>query len=435
MCRRLGLIATMSAAFVLGGCDSGGSDDKGGQAQIRLLNVSPGYDSLDLYVNDGADGADNLKLTAIGYETASSYSQFASGTYSIKFKRNGITGTLRTLTGDTLGKDSHAVYVAYGSNARFGVVKVGEDEGEADAQKTKVRVLNTAEAGGVDVYLTDESVALSDATAQFSALVSGGLSSLVSIDSGTYRLRVTGAGDKTDLRLDVSNISLDSRKVMTVLLTATQGGVLVNGMLLPQQAEVSKKPNTKARVRGAVGISNGGSVTASVGGVNVLASGAVGAISSKYGQVTAGESAISLRVDGNPVAVANQTLVAGGDYTLLIWNDADGIRTTLIGDDNRLPTAAAKAKIRLLNGLSALAVPATLAVDFSPVAEGIALGQASGFTEVDSGADYQLDVSNTSTSANLLNKTSVSLQDAGNYTMFVWGGGATAVSSTLRKDR
>ncbi|MET0498719.1 MAG: DUF4397 domain-containing protein, partial [Steroidobacteraceae bacterium] len=298
-----------------------------------------------------------------------------------------------------------------------------------------VRALNTAEAGGVDVYLTDEAVALTDATAQFSALASGGLSGLASLDSGTYRLRVTGAGDKTDLRLDVSNIALDSRKVVTVLLTATQGGVLVNGMLLPQQADPSKKPNTKARVRGAVGISSGGSVSASIGGVSVLASGAIGAISSKYGQVAAGDAAVSLRVDGNQVAVANQALAAGGDYTLLIWSDADGIRTTLTSDDNRLPTATGKAKIRLLNGLSALAVPATLAVDFSPVAEGVALGQVSAFTEVDSGSDYQLDVSNTSTSANLLNRTAVTLQDTGVYTMFVWGGGATAVSATLRKDR
>ena len=62
------------------------------------------------------------------------------------------------------------------------------------------------------------------------------------------------------------------------------------------------------------------------------------------------------------------------------------------------------------------------------------LGQASAFTEVDDGSDYQLDVSNTDTAANLLTKTSVALQSSGVYTLFMSASGAT-VSGTLRKDR
>jgi hypothetical protein len=107
----------------------------------------------------------------------------------------------------------------------------------------------------------------------------------------------------------------------------------------------------------------------------------------------------------------------------------------LVSDDNRLPTTSGKTKIRLLNGMSGLGVAATFAVDFAPLAEGIELGQASGYTEIDSGSSYQLDVSNASTSANLLSRSSVALQDAGIYTMFTWGGGATTVAATLRKDR
>jgi hypothetical protein len=42
--------------------------------------------------------------------------------------------------------------------------------------------------------------------------VAAGTSSTVStIDSGDYRLRVTGASDSDDLRLDVANITLASR--------------------------------------------------------------------------------------------------------------------------------------------------------------------------------------------------------------------------------
>lgn len=425
-----------SVALLLGGCGGGGDGDDDKQAQIRLLNVSPGYDSLDLYVNDGGSSStDTVQLSAVAYETASTYSSLKAATYTVKLKRNGNTGTLRSITGDSIGKETHNLYIAYGSTGRFGVLKVSEDQADADANKSSVRVLNTSEAGSLDVYLTDESVALDDATPQFGAIGSGASSSLFTLDSGTYRLRVTGTGDKTDSRLDVSGIVLDSKKVFSVILTGTQGGVLVNAMLVPQQGDLSKKSNTRARVRGAVGIGNGTAVTTSIGGVSLLAGAAVGVISAKYGQVAAGSATVNLRVDGNLVAVPNQTLVAGGDYTLLIWNDASGNRTTLISDDNRLPSTTGKAKIRLMNGLSALAVPATLAVDFSPLAEGIAPGAASGYTEIDSGSDYQLDVSNTSTSAGLFSKSPVSLQDASIYTMFMWGGGATTVSGTLRKDR
>jgi hypothetical protein len=161
--------------------------------------------------------------------------------------------------------------------------------------------------------------------------------------------------------------------------------------------------------------------------------GAVGVVGN-YAQVEAGSVPVTLTVSGVAAAVPNQTLVAGGEYTLLAWTNGSGTQTTLIGDDNRLPTASGKAKIRVINGLSALDVPITLAVNFSPIAEGIALGQASAFTEVDDGTDYQLDATNTDTAENLVSKTSVTLQSAAVYTLFMSANGTT-VSGTLRKDR
>ena len=251
------------------------------------------------------------------------------------------------------------------------------------------------------------------------------------IDSGDYRLRVTGASDSDDVRLDVANITLDSRQVVSLILTATQGGVLVNALLLPQQGSLTKFANTQARIRGVAGTTSG-PVVMRVGGVGVL-NGAVGVVGN-YAQVEAGSVAVSLTVNGVGVAVPNQTLVAGGEYTLLAWSNADGTQTTLIDDDNRLPTASSKAKIRVMNGLSTLNAPITLSVNFAPIAEAIALGQASAFTEIDDGSDYQLDVTDTATAANLLTKTSVTLQSASVYTLFMSANGAT-VSGTLRKDR
>jgi hypothetical protein len=189
-------------------------------------------------------------------------------------------------------------------------------------------------------------------------------------------------------------------------------------------------------VRGAVGISNGTTLTARVGGVTLLSNATRGAIGSTYAQVDAGTVAVSLTIDGTPVSTANQTLTAGGDYTLLAWNNAEGTQTTLITDDNRLPTSSSRAKVRLINGMSGLAEPINLAVDYAPVAEGVALGQSSAFEEINSGTDYRLDVTNANTTANLLTRTDITLQGNAVYTLFVAGSAAASdVSGILRKDR
>lgn len=421
------------ALAVLGGC--GGSDSDSEKAQIRLLNVSPGYTSLDLYVNNGDDDTDTLKAAGVALEGLGDYIKLDSDTYTIKFKRNGVTSTLLTASGQQLTDESHTTYVAYGSNGHFAALKIAEDVKDADDKKTTVTVLNTAEAGALDVYFTDASVDLGDATPQLGSITSGSISSSATLDSGTYRLRVTGAGDKTDIRLDVAGVTLNSKQVVSVVLTSTQGGVLVNALVLPQQGSLATNHNTKARVRGANGIANGTAVTATVGGLSVLNGSLVGATSIKYGQINAGSVGINLSVDGNPVSVANQTLAAGGDYTLLVWSDATGTRTSLITDDNHLPSASGKAKIRVLNGMSGLGGPITTYVDFAPIAEGVDLGTASTYAEVSTGSEAQLDVNNAVTAAPLKTLTSVSLQDAGVYTLFMSGGGTAAVGAVVRKDR
>jgi hypothetical protein len=138
-------------------------------------------------------------------------------------------------------------------------------------------------------------------------------------------------------------------------------------------------------------------------------------------------------VDGNAVAAPDVTLAAGGEYTLLIWSNASGTQTTLIGDDNRFPDTG-KAKLRIINGISVLGVPITLSVNHSPSAEGVALGQASAYDEVDSSSEYQLDVSDSESAAPLHTRASVALEAGSVYTLFMWSSG-TGATSTLRDDR
>lgn len=413
----------------LSGCSNG---DDSADARSRLLNVSSGYQSLDLYVNENDSDSDSLKASSVGFAGISDYNSVKSGTYDIKFKRAGVSSTLLTLSDKKLADDSNVTYVAYGALGRFGVLELGEDvEEPSDNGRAKLQAINVSEAGSLDIYLTESDVPLEDASPLFAG-ASGG-AGMLTTDSGEYRLRVTAANDIGDLRLDIPSVSLSNKGVASLVLSETKSGMLVDALLLPQQGSLTQFVNTKARVRAAVAMGTGSMASLRVGGVNILNGQGRGVISA-YAQVEAGSVSVTLMIDGASVPVDNQTLVAGGDYTVLIWTDANGTRASLIQDDNHVPTNASDTKIRLLNGLSTQGVPLTLYVDFFPYGEGTVLGTASAYYDVDSGADTQVDVYNAVTATSLLNRE-IDLQAGAVYTLLTFGKVDGTVDSTLRKDR
>jgi hypothetical protein len=423
----------LTAAVVsLSGC--GGSS---GTANIRLLNVSTGYSSLDLYASNNGDTSPTYtsQLQGVAYETLSNYAAIGSGTYSLEFRNSGSSSALATDGSENLTDGSHNTYVGYGSSGNFATVKISEDQSSANSGYAKVTVINASEAGNVDVYLTDSTTDLVNASPVASNIATGG-SSTITVTSGNYRLRVIGTADTTDLRADVAQVTFNSTTVNSLLLTSTTGGMLVNVSLLPQQGSLSTYNNTQARIRGAVGIANGTTVNATVSGTNILTNATVGVIGGTYTLVNSGSLPVTLNVDGAPVTIPNQTLAAGADYTFLVWSNASGTQTSLIADVNTLPASlASKSRVRLLNGMSGLGDPLTLLVNFQTGATGVTLGTASAQAQFTSGTDNEVDVIDTNTSATLLTKTTLTLDAGGVYTMFMAGGGNSPVNGTLRKDR
>jgi hypothetical protein len=424
----LGLVA----ALALNAC--GGSNDESGEdPKIRLLNLSAGYTALDLMTNLDSDDDDDdeTQATGVALETVSAYATLDADDYTVKVRRTGSGSVLRSFTAEELVEDTINTYVAYGEVGNFGALRIDDTLDDADAGDSKLSVANVSSAGSLDVYLTDASTDLDDTTPVLSGVVAA--LSQVTADSGTFRLRVTAAGDTSDVRLDVSNFTLTDKGVATLILTSTQGGMLANAVFLPQGGQPTKFTNTKARLRGAVGLANGANASIQVGGQSVLSAATAGVIGSRYTLLDAGSVAVTLSVNGTAVPVTNLNLTAGADYTLLVWSNANGAQTSLVNDDNRLP-AGGGTKLRLLNGMSTLAAPITLSVDFSPVIEGTLTGQVSDEIEITSGTDRQFDVSNTSTAQNVLTRGAITLQPSSVYTFFMTDNGATPIG-VLRRDR
>ena len=434
----IGVAALLAAAVVL--LSSCGNSS--GTANIRMLNVSTGYSSLDLYAsnNSNTNPSYTAQIQGTAYEVLSNYTSISSGSYSLEFRTTGSTSALATDGSESLTDGSHNLYVGYGSSGNFATLKISEDQSSANSGYAKVTVINASEAGNVDVYLTDSTTELVNASPVVSNMATGATSA-VTVTSGNYRLRVVGTGDTTDLRADVAQVTFNSTTVDSLLLTSTTGGMLVNVSLVPQQGSLTTYNTAQARIRGAVGIANGTTVNATIQGANILTNATVGVIGGIYTLVDAGSNLpVNLSVDGTAVTVPSQTLAAGADYTLLVWSNASGTQTSLISDVNTLPAnLTSKARVRLLNGMSGLADPLTLLVNFETDATGVTLGSASDSTsaqaEFASGTNNEVDVIDTSTAATLSSQTTVTLNAGSVYTMFMAGGGKSSVIGTLRKDR
>jgi hypothetical protein len=428
MIRPLALLAVLALAS----CGGGGGGK--GDAQIRLLNLSAGYSSLDLITNIEADDDDDdeTQSSGVALETVSDYVELDPDDYTIKLKRTGSGSVLRSFAGEQLVEDTINTYVAFGEVGAFGALRLDDTQDEADSGETKLSVANLSSAGALDVYITDANVDLPDTTPVVSSVSSS--FAAIAVDSGTFRLRVTAAGDSSDVRLDVPSFTLADRGVAALIFTSTQGGTLANAIYMPQKGQPTKLVNTKSRLRAAIAVANGANASVQVGGVSVLATATAGVISSRYTLLDSGSQVVAVKVGGTPVTLPNVTLTAGADYTLLVWSDPSGTRASLIVDDNRLPSGSAQTKIRLLNGMSTLAAPLTLSVDNSPIVEGTLLGQASEAVEVTSGSERLFDITNTSTAAPILNRSGLSLQSASVYTFFMTDNGASAIG-VLRRDR
>lgn len=410
---------------LLNGCGGGGGGD--GDSSVRLVNTADGYDSLDLY-------ADESELAgAVTSYTASTYRSLGSGTYSFKLKRAGSSTTAGSASRTVSGGNSYTV-IAYSTADALRFQLLSEAETAPSAGAAKLRVFNgSVEAGALDVYVTDPAVSLDSSSPTAASIGAERLNTYTEISAGTYRVRVTGAGDKSDLRLDLPAVTLTDQQITTLVLTSSTSGVLVHAATVDQKGAVAAQRNTAARVRLVAGANANASVAATVRGV-VLSGGLPSSSVGNYALVTAGALTGTATIAGQAVTLPATTLAAGSDNTLLVTGSAGAGTATLLADDNRPPLNTANTKVRLVNGVGSLASPLTLTADFSAVANDIAVNTASApvAVPVTTGTGIRLEV--TSLGASLFLAEDVALLAGRVYTVFMLGDAGSPVG-VPRRDR
>lgn len=416
-------IALFLAAVLLAACGGGADRTK---AQVRLVNASSGYAGLDLRVDN------ELRQGNVAPGNTASYVEADPGK-TFTLHNAGASTSLLSLVPSVSARRYFTV-LAYGPLGALKQVVLDDNAGAPDTNRALLRVVNAApDAGAVDVYLTgsDETLAAS-VPRQASAAVDA-VGSFITVNSGSYRLRVTAAGSKTDLRLDVPALTLASREVATLVISATRGGVLVQALLLSQQGPITALAPTQARVRVASGLADAGIASLRVGGTALFANVTAPAVTG-YALVPAGMQAVVVGVNGTNLPSQTRELVVGADYTLLVYGSPAAAATAWLTDDNTLPTDRARAKMRLVNGVVGLTGLLSLSADFAPVADNVAPGEASSYGLVDATTTGRVAVTAAGMGRPLFDATDQTFSAAANYTVFLVGS-PSALVGIVRKDR
>jgi hypothetical protein len=429
---RRGLALLLAASTcLLAAC--GSSSNSGGDAQWRVLNLTGDLPSVDVY----SDTTNTPAFSGVATGVVSSYSTIGSGTYVVRVAASGNTNTL--FSGSyTLSPNQHYTGLVWGSTGALQFATLPEDDDTTliATGNSQVRVYNaTAGSGALDVYLTQNITDLTNATPTVSGVASAALSGYKALVAGTYRLRVTSAGNPGDVRLDVPAVTLTAQQDASIIITSGSGGVLVNGALLVQQGAVTTYGNGQSRLRVAAGEPAGsGTVSVLIDGQPLLASSLSSPVVSAYATLVSGSHTVDVQLNGTSISSTTQSFTAGADYTLLAYKpDASGVQ--LLSDDNLLP-AIGQVKVRLINADASQPL-LTLLVDNSLLASDVIPGTVTTAitTPTVTNQTSTLTVSPSNTSSTLYTSPATVLQSQGIYSVFMLAGASTGTTGVLRKDR
>jgi hypothetical protein len=384
--------ASFAVALTLPFLPGCGVDDVN-DGQVRVVNATTDYASIDLYTQD-SDSNDTLVVSGTAAGTVSGYSKVDRGSATFEIKSGTSAGNASSATG-AITTDDHFTLVSYITGNTLDTVFLSDEENNPSSGNAKLRILNGAstEAGNVDVYLSQNACnALSTTDTAFASAVAGptagaaftqAYSQVTAASAGTtWNLCVTASGDKSNILLDLPTFTLKNQEIATLILTRTAGGVLLNASLLDQQGALTAFTNSIARVRVVADATASGTVSATVNGVSLAGDAGSPSINS-YVVVPSG--AVTAAYEINDTAISGVTLpdlAAGSDYTLFIGGSISAPKITLIQDNNTPSTSTSlPVEARVLSGVNG-ASTVTVNAGGKQIGSNVAFGTASTYTAI-----------------------------------------------------
>jgi hypothetical protein len=195
---------------------AGCGDDKT-QARLRIVHDSPDAPNVDVLVN-GATVATN-----VAYKAASDYLTVPASATEIKVRPTGTTTDVINAK-VTLAKKTDYTVLATNLVASIEPLVLTDDNTAPASGKVKVRLVHGApSAPPVDIYVTAPGADISAATPTLTNVPFKAASSYLTVDAGSYEIRVTPTGTKTVV-IDSGTVPLTAGQIRTVVAVDNVGG-------------------------------------------------------------------------------------------------------------------------------------------------------------------------------------------------------------------
>ena len=421
--RKLFLLFVLLTAALLSGCNKGGTNQN--SVDLRALNAVVDSEPVDVLVDN------DVKFTAVAPNTATSYSNFTSGTREVIIRSATNQATLYDKQVQ-FTSDSRSTLLIYGHRSAMNTLLMPDDTTTPSSGKARVRFVGlSVDSGPVDVYLTQTSALTGP------AFIPGGQPGVVTaageVTGGGYIITVTAAGTQDVLFQSSTAFNFASGSNYTLSIVPSLGGKLVNAMVIEPGASgaITVLNNPIARIKAANAIPDSTGLNFKTDGTVILTAVPYTGVSS-YVNAAGGSHNLQIEqsnVPGTTIASLTTTLTSARDYTLLASGTLASPKLTLITDDNSPPTVG-NVKIRFVNAVQGSAVDAL--VNFASQAQNIASNSASPYFTIAANTNYTITFTTPGGVNVIATLTGVQL-DAGNiYSVYVFGTTSNAQAKLIR---
>lgn len=195
---------------------TGCGDDKT-QARLRIVHDSPNAPNVDVVVNG------STVATNVAYKAASAYLTVPAASTEIEVRPTGTTTDVIN-TKVTLAKKTDYTVLATNLVASIEPLVLTDDNSAPASGKVKVRLVHGApSAPPVDIYVTAPGADISAVAPTLSNVPFKTASGYLSVDAGSYEVRVTPTGTKTVV-IDSGTVALTAGQIRTIIAVDNVGG-------------------------------------------------------------------------------------------------------------------------------------------------------------------------------------------------------------------
>lgn len=222
------ILAIFLAAMTLLAVSGCGGHESAESASIRVLHASPNAPNVDvLFDNDTV-------LTNVAY-TAGATRSVDAGVRRVRVNATGTTTTVIDAN-VTLSRGTATTVLAVNNLANIEALVINDEDSGPGIGQTRLRLVHASPStGNVDIYISGPTDAL-PATPTLANIPFKAVSNPLTVAAGSYRVRITPAGNRNVVAIDTGALALASNSVnLALALDSPGGGAPLIARVLTQQ--------------------------------------------------------------------------------------------------------------------------------------------------------------------------------------------------------